>query len=95
MSFKINAAIQLLPFGNNEEKYQIIDEAIALIQQSGLKYEVCPFETAIEGQPTQVYELIEQIRTNSLRKCNDVLINVKIHSANRELALNEKLEKYR
>lgn len=91
---KINAAIQLLPFGNDKEKYDIIDTAINLIQKSGMPYKVCPFETVIEGKPEQVYQLIESIRSISLTRCSDVIINVKIHAANRDLKFEEKLEKY-
>ncbi len=90
----INAAIQLLPFGNDAEKYQIIDEAISSIQRSGLKYKVCPFETVVEGEPSAVYALIDEIRQLSLKRCTDILINVKIHAANRDLHFEEKLEKY-
>jgi len=91
---KINVAIQLLPFGNDSEKYKIIDEAIALIQNSGLNFKVCPFETVIEGTPEVVYALIEKIRESSLKRCSDVIINIKIHAANRDLNFEEKLEKY-
>lgn len=91
---KINAAIQLLPFGNDAEKYQIIDNAISLIQQSGMAYKVCPFETVVEGTPDKVYALIDSIRAESLKKCSDVIINIKIHGANRDLNFEEKLEKY-
>lgn len=91
---KINAAIQLLPFGNDQEKYQIIDAAISLIQKSGMPYKVCPFETVVEGEPEQVYQLIDAIRSESLKRCTDVLINTKIHAANRDLKFEEKLEKY-
>lgn len=91
---QINAALQLLPFGNDKEKYTIIDNAIALIQKSGLKYKVCPFETVVEGEPSAVYALIESIRAESLKHCSDLLLNIKIHAANRDLAFEEKLEKY-
>lgn len=91
---QINAAIQLLPFGNDDEKYNIIDQAINLIQNSGLAYKVCPFETVVEGEADKIYSLIDQIRTESLKKCTDILINVKIHAANRDLTFEEKLEKY-
>lgn len=91
---KINAAIQLLPFGNDQEKYQIIDSAIALIQKSGLLYVVCPFETVVEGHPEQVYQLIDSIRSESLKRCPEVIINIKIHAANRDLNFNEKIDKY-
>lgn len=91
---QINAAIQLLPFGNDSEKYNIIDNAISLINKSGLNYKVCPFETVVEGEPAEVYKLIEEIRETSLKNCTDVLINIKIHSANRNVFFEEKLEKY-
>ncbi len=91
---QINAAIQLLPFGNDEQKYIIIDSAIQLIQKSGLVHLVCPFETVVEGEAHEVYALIENIRTESLKNCSDVIINVKIHAANRDLKIDEKLEKY-
>ena len=51
---KINVAIQLLPMGNDTEKYEIIDQAINLIQKSGLHYLVCPFETVFEGEHNSV-----------------------------------------
>ncbi len=91
---QINAALQLLPFGNDKEKYTIIDNAIALIEKSGLKYKVCPFETVVEGQPKEIYDLIESIRHESLKHCTDILLNVKFHAANRDLGFEEKLEKY-
>lgn len=91
---QINAAIQLLPFGNDEEKYSIIDQAIALIDKSGLSYKVCPFETVIEGEAQAIYNLLDEIRIESLKKCTDILINIKIHAANRDLTFQEKLEKY-
>lgn len=91
---QINAAIQLLPFGNDEEKYSIIDDAIALIDKSGLSYKVCPFETVIEGEAKDIYKLLDEIRIESLKKCTDILINIKIHAANRDLTFQEKLEKY-
>lgn len=91
---QINAAIQLLPFGNDEEKYSIIDQAIALIDKSGLSYKVCPFETVIEGEAQAIYKLLDEIRVESLKKCTDILINIKIHAANRDLTFQEKLEKY-
>lgn len=91
---QINVAIQLLPFGNDAEKYEIIDKAIQLIQKSGLKHIVCPFETVVEGEYATIFELVENIKTESLKLCSDIVINLKIHAANRDLTFDEKLEKY-
>jgi len=92
---KINAAIQLLPIGATANKYELIDKAIALIGASGMKYKVCPFETVVEGSPEKVYALIRQIQDSTLQNgCSELLINIKIHAATRDLAIEEKLEKY-
>lgn len=92
---KINAAIQLLPLGAKGNRYDVIDKAIALIHNSGLNYKVCPFETVVEGASADVYKLIEQIQTETLKNnCDELLINIKIHAATRDLSFSEKLEKY-
>lgn len=44
-------AIQVLPKADNDKELcRIVDEVIAYIASTGLKYEVSPFETAIEGK---------------------------------------------
>lgn len=92
---QINAAIQLLPLKTNEDRYSVVDKAIELINKSGLNYKVCPFETVVEGSPELVYKLIHQIQTEILRNgCEELILNIKIHAANRDLSFQEKLEKY-
>jgi uncharacterized protein YqgV (UPF0045/DUF77 family) len=92
---KINAAIQLLPLGDIKNKLPLIDKAIGLIQGSGLSHKVCPFETVVEGETEKVYKLIKSIQEETLKAgCDELLINIKIHAANRDLAFEEKLVKY-
>lgn len=92
---QINAAIQLLPIGAKENKYTLIDNAINLIKNSGLNFKVCPFETVVEGESDKVYQLIHQIQLETLKEnCDELLINIKIHAATRDLSFIEKLEKY-
>lgn len=44
-------AIQVLPaVDNDKELVRIVDEVIDYIKSSGLRYEVGPFETTIEGE---------------------------------------------
>ncbi len=96
MSFQINAAIQLLPLGVSDNRWAVIDEAIALIAASGLKHIVCPFETVVEGPSEKVYALIQTIQEKTISAgCTELLINIKIHAANRNLSFGDKLEKYR
>ena len=89
------SAIQLLPLKTDEHRYSVVDKAIALIQNSGLNYKVCPFETVVEGSPEKVYGLIQQIQTDILKAgCDELILNIKIHAANRDLSFDEKLVKY-
>jgi uncharacterized protein YqgV (UPF0045/DUF77 family) len=91
----INAAIQLVPTKTSKNKIEIIDNAIALIQSSGLKFQVCPFETVVEGTYEDVFNLINTIRKNTLKSdCDELLLNIKIHAANNNLFIADKLEKY-
>jgi len=92
---KINAAIQLLPLITTEDKYLIIDKAIDLINKSGLIYKVCPFETVVEGESDRVYALIQKIQSEILKNgCDELILNIKIHAANKDLHFQEKLQKY-
>lgn len=92
---KINAALQLLPLKTSDERYSVIDKAIALIQNSGMNYKVCPFETVVEGTSDEVYKLIRQIQEETLKNnCDELIFNIKIHAANRDLSFSEKLKKY-
>ena len=92
---KINAAIQLLPIEAKTKRWEIIDKAIELIKNSGLNFKVTPFETVVEGTMEQVMKLISDIKENTLSEnCPEIIINVKIHAATRDLSFSEKLEKY-
>ncbi len=57
----INASIQVVPLTEVTKAFVVVDEAIALIQQSGLKYTVGAFETTIEGEYEPVQQLIRTI----------------------------------
>jgi uncharacterized protein YqgV (UPF0045/DUF77 family) len=92
---KINAALQLLPLVSSVDKIAVIDRAISVIAVSGLKYQVCPFETVVEGEADDVYTLIRKIQETVLKHgCEELLFNVKIHAANRDLFIADKMEKY-
>lgn len=93
---KVNLAIQVLPFSDKEDKYAIIDKAIAVIAESGLKYVVCPFETVIEGTYDQVMEVVQDIKHSCLLAgADDLIINMKLHARrDADALLDAKLEKY-
>jgi uncharacterized protein YqgV (UPF0045/DUF77 family) len=45
----INLGIQIVPKSKTLETYALVDKAIKVIQESGVKYVVTPFETVMEG----------------------------------------------
>ncbi len=93
---KVNLAIQVLPFSDKEDKYTIIDKAIAIIANSGLKHIVCPFETVVEGTYDEVMEVVQDIKHSCLMAgADDLIINMKLHAKkNGDALIDDKLEKY-
>lgn len=94
-TLKINVAIQLLPTKFSGDKIALIDKAIACIKASGLNYLVCPFETVVEGTYTEIFKLVDDIRTTTLNNgCEELLINMKLHAAQKDLFFEDKITKY-
>jgi uncharacterized protein (TIGR00106 family) len=62
------AEIQVLPrpLGTAEDRYKFVDAAIAVIQASGLKYEVHAMGTVIEGPPEQIWPLLQAVHQATL-----------------------------
>jgi uncharacterized protein (TIGR00106 family) len=60
-SYIINASIQIIPVVQDRHPYEWVDEAIAIIQQSGVKHEVGPFATVLEGTYTEVMKVIQDV----------------------------------
>lgn len=62
-------AIQVLPqVDSDAEVCRIVDEVIAYIQSTGLRYEVGPFETTIEGESyDQLMELAKECQHVAVR----------------------------
>ena len=48
-NYIINASIQIVPVIQDKHPYEWVDEAIEIIKKSGIKYEVGPFATILEG----------------------------------------------
>jgi uncharacterized protein (TIGR00106 family) len=96
MSHTINLAIQVLPKVKDGNTYAVVDKAIEVIRQSGVKYRVCPFETVMEG----TYDKLMQIVSDAQQACFDagaeeVLVNIKIqHRAGSDVTIAEKMDRY-
>lgn len=77
--FTINASLQILPIVQDKHPYDWVDEAIAIIQQSGIKYEVGPFATVVEGTYYEVFTVINNINDYlQQRGCAEWILNAQI-----------------
>lgn len=56
----INLGIQIIPKSKTLDSYQLVDQAIAVIAASGVKYEVNPFETVMEGPEDQLMSIAKK-----------------------------------
>ena len=92
----VNVAIQVLPSSTSVHPYDIVDKAIELIQQSGLTYKVCPFETVVEGKLDVVLKLIWEIHDVCyLAGAQTMMTYIKIQSAtNSDVYIEDKMKKY-
>ncbi len=95
--FQVNVAIQALPITNNGVSYALVDDAISVIQKSGLTYVVTPFETVIEGSYSQVMDVIKAIHEKCYEKgALTMLVNLKIQSSSTgRVNIDDKIGKYK
>jgi uncharacterized protein (TIGR00106 family) len=93
---KINLALQVLPQSDAIHPYSIVDKAIEVINNSGLKYKVCPFETVIEGTWDQVMETAKKVHEACYNNgATQMMTYIKIQSRKDEdVTISDKMEKY-
>lgn len=92
----INASIQILPIAQDRHPYLWVDEAIDIICKSGIKYEVGPFTTVLEGTYDKAMQVVNNIN-NHLQKqnCSEWIMNIQIQiRANEDMTGDEKTAKY-
>jgi uncharacterized protein (TIGR00106 family) len=53
----ITVSFQVIPIC--EDPYPVVDRAIDVVQRSGVKYEVGPHETTMEGELDQLLEIVK------------------------------------
>jgi len=95
MSNIVNVDIQVLPL-TGEDVYPIVDRAIAIIQDSGLRYEVGPLGTTIEGELDACMEVVKAAhRACFVDGVQHVVTVVKIGEAVGGSSIDEKVSKYR
>ncbi len=95
-NFIVNASIQILPLSQDRHAYEWVDEAISIIQQSGLIYEIGPFTTVVDGNYADVIKLIGAIHDHLFSlACPEWIAQVQIQiRSNGNMVGLEKTAKY-
>jgi uncharacterized protein (TIGR00106 family) len=77
----------IMPVGKGESLSQDVAEAIKIIKEGGLPYQLGPMGTCIEGEWEQVMEVINKCRKKLHEKYRRVYIVIKIDD--KEGAVNQ------
>jgi len=93
---KITMSIQLIPAVEDEERlYGIIDEAIRIIDSSGMNYEVNAHSTIVEGEFGELMDLVRNVKEKIEKICKRFVLNVQFDIAKKGVTISEKTKKYR
>lgn len=89
-------SIQIIPkTPNGEDVIPYVDEAIDIIDRSGLPYIVSPLETTIEGTMSELLPLIDQINRRLMdMNCTSIISQVKFYHGH-DVSMAELVKKYR
>lgn len=90
-------SIQIIPkLKNSSESYSYVDAAIAVIEEAEIKYEVNPLETTMEGELSELLEVVQVMneKLTSMGAIN-VISQVKIVYQPEGIKAETLTEKYR
>ncbi len=93
---KVNIAVQVLPISKDKETYDLVDSAIELIEKSGIKYVVTPFETVMEGGYDDLMKVVKDVQNVCYSAgAEKVMCYVKIQSVvGEDVTIDDKIGKY-
>lgn len=92
----VNVSLQILPVVPEERIYPVVDKVVELIQQSGVKYEVGPMETTMEGELSVLLDIVKEAQTVCVKEgASRVASIVKIDYKPEGVTIDEKVDKYR
>jgi len=90
-------SIQVIPkTPNNEDSYAYVDRAIEVIQKSGVKYEVHPLETTMEGELEALLDVVRRMHEALVEAGSPSIISqIKIAHRPGGISMERLTEKYR
>ncbi len=92
----INVSLQVLPRVPDERIYDVVDKVIAYIDSTGVKYEVGPMDTTMEGELAELLEIVKKAQEICIEEgATRVFSMVKIDYKPEGVTMDEKIYKYR
>lgn len=93
-----SVSLQILPVAKNTvASWKIIDKVIKLIKNSGVKYEVGPMETTMEGDLDTLWQIVKDTQKLAIKAgASSVFSNVKIiYNPTGVATMEKKVKKHR
>ncbi|RKD33746.1 thiamine-binding protein [Thermohalobacter berrensis] len=92
----VNVSLQVIPRVEDERIYEVVDKVIKYIDSAGVKYEVGPMETTMEGELDELLQIVKKAQEICVKEgASRVLSVVKIDYKPEGVTMNEKIYKYR
>ncbi|WP_446897744.1 thiamine-binding protein [Clostridium sp. LBM24168] len=92
----VNVSLQVLPVVEEKNLYEVVDKVIDYIDSCGVKYEVGPMETTMEGELEELLSIVAAAQKICVDNgANRVESIVKIDYRPTGVTIQEKIGKYR
>ncbi|MGX1265092.1 uncharacterized protein (TIGR00106 family) [Rossellomorea marisflavi] len=90
-------SIQIIPkTKNGEDVIPYVDEAIAVIEESGVNYEVNPLETTMEGELSELFKIVERMNEKMIARGSvNVISQIKVLYQPKGIEMTDLTGKYR
>lgn len=90
-------SIQILPkTKDGEDVIPYVDEAISVIEASGVKYQVNPLETTMEGELSTLFGIVRKMNEKmTAMGCSNVISQIKVLYQPSGASMDKLTEKYR
>lgn len=90
-------SVQIIPHTNSGDDYDsYVDKAIGVIKESGIKYQVHPLETTMEGELSELLSIVEQMNKKMTESGIDSVVSeVKILHRPEGVSMDSMTDKYR
>ncbi len=92
----VNVSLQVIPVVEDARIYEIVDKVIAYIDSTGVKYQVGPMETTMEGELDKLLSIVKEAQNICEEEgAKRVVSVIKIDYKPEGVTMDEKIKKYK